>query len=214
MLGLSTNNALDPCLLHPPTNPAGVTRARATRRTRRPTTAARCSFTAPSTDAQVWTITVDRDVSESDGPGSAPITRRLTASVPITANQNDPANTAIWNYIVSTKTSNATTCDVSLGNSVTSRSRSTSPATSVSTTRRSDHPADADRSRQGDRARQARATCRPEHRRHVVAARSTRRTSAAAARATIVNSTHACTSSDKVYADTLVNTRAPRSRFP
>ena len=42
----------------------------------------------------------------------------MTVSVPITANQNDPSNTAIWNYIVATKTTNATTCDVSLGNSV------------------------------------------------------------------------------------------------
>jgi len=42
----------------------------------------------------------------------------MHATVPITANQNDPANTAIWNYIISTKTSNSTTCDMWLQNTV------------------------------------------------------------------------------------------------
>ena len=118
VLGLSTNNALDPCLLHPPTNPTGTT----------------CASNAPFSatydggtvqwygtfdpPAQVWTIRSVASYPNPTGPGAGPVIRRLSAMVPIVANQNDPANTAIWNYIVATKTSNATTCDVTLANSV------------------------------------------------------------------------------------------------
>ncbi len=118
VLGLGTNNALDPCLLHPPTNPAGTT----------------CASNAPfqasydggtvtfygtfDQTSQIWTIYSTSSFPNPTGPGSAPITRKLRAAVPISANQNDPANTAIWNYIISTKTSNSTTCDVTLANTV------------------------------------------------------------------------------------------------
>jgi hypothetical protein len=118
VLGLSTNNALDPCLLHPPTNPAGTT----------------CPSNAPfqagydggtvtfygtfDQASQLWTIYSTASFPNPTGPGSAPITRKVRATVPISANQNDPANTAIWNYIIATKTSNSTTCDVTLANTV------------------------------------------------------------------------------------------------
>jgi len=118
VLGLSTNNALDPCLLHPPTNPTGTT----------------CASNAPVQNsydggtatwygtfdqvAQVWTIRATGSYRNPTGPTAAAVTRTLTARVPISANQNDPSNTAVWNYIVATRTTNATTCDVTLANSV------------------------------------------------------------------------------------------------
>src|SRR6478735_11556061 len=96
VLGLSTNNALDPCLLHPPTNPTGTT----------------CTSNAPVQDsydggtatwygtfdqvAQVWTIRSTGSYRNPTGPTAAPVTRTLTARVPISANQNDPSNTAVW----------------------------------------------------------------------------------------------------------------------
>jgi len=117
-LGLGTNNALDPCLLHPPTNPTGTT----------------CASNAPfqatynggtvtwygtlDQTSQLWTIESTASFPNPTGPGSAPVTRTMHATVPIAANQNDPSNTAIWNYIISTKTSNSTTCDVTLQNTV------------------------------------------------------------------------------------------------
>jgi hypothetical protein len=115
-LGLSTNNALDPCLLHPPTNPAGTTCT-----TNVPFQAAYDGGTVTwygtlDQTQQQWTITSSASIPNPTG--AAPVRRTLTATVPITANQNDPANTAVWNYIISTKTSNTTTCDVTLANSV------------------------------------------------------------------------------------------------
>jgi Tfp pilus assembly protein PilX len=117
-LGLSTNNALDPCLLHPPTNPSGTT----------------CSSNAPfqttydggtttwygtlDETAQVWTVHSTGSVRNPTGPSAAAVTRTLAASVGVAANQNDVSNTAVWNYIVATGTSNSTTCDVTLANSV------------------------------------------------------------------------------------------------
>jgi hypothetical protein len=118
VLGLSTNNALDPCLLHPPTDPTGTTCA-----THAPFQASYDGGTVSwygSLDqtSQLWSVTSTASFHNPTGPGAAPITRTLHATVPITANQNDPANTAIWNFIISTKTSNSTTCDVTLANSV------------------------------------------------------------------------------------------------
>ncbi len=118
VLGLSTNNAIDPCLLHPPTNPSGTT----------------CTSNAPiqtpydggtstwygtlDQTNQIWTVTSTGSFRNPTGPGAAAVTRTLRATVPISANQNDTANTAVWNYIVATRTSNSTTCDVTLANSV------------------------------------------------------------------------------------------------
>jgi hypothetical protein len=118
MLGLSTNNALDPCLLNPPTNPSGFT---CTSHTPFQATYDGGTVTWYGTldqTAQLWTISSTASFPNPTGPSAAPVTRTLRTSVPITANQNDPSNTAIWNYIISTKTSNSTTCDVTLANSV------------------------------------------------------------------------------------------------
>ncbi len=118
VLGLSSNDALDPCLLHPPTNPP--TKICSTN------AAFQSSYDGGTVTwygtldqpAQLWTIRSTASFPNPTGPGSAPVKRTLRATVPISANQNDVANTAIWNYIVSTKTSNSTTCDMTLGNSV------------------------------------------------------------------------------------------------
>jgi hypothetical protein len=118
VLGLSTNNALDPCLLHPPTNPAGTT------------CASNAPFQTPYDGGtttwygtldetnQIWTISSTGSFRNPTGPGAAPVTRTMRAAVPVTADQNDPSNTAVWNYIVATRTSNSTTCDVTLSNSI------------------------------------------------------------------------------------------------
>jgi hypothetical protein len=118
MLGLATNNALDPCLLHPPTNPSGYT---CTSHTAFQTTYDGGTVSWYGTldqTQQLWSLTATASFPNPTGPGGSAITRTLHATVPITANQNDPSNTAIWNYIIATKTSNSTTCDVTLANSV------------------------------------------------------------------------------------------------
>jgi hypothetical protein len=118
VLGLSSNNALDPCLLHPPTNPSGTT------------CASHAAFQTPYDGGtstwygtldqtnQIWTITSTGSFRNPTGPSGGAVTRTLKATVPVSANQNDTANTAVWNYIVATGTSNSTTCDVTLANSV------------------------------------------------------------------------------------------------
>jgi hypothetical protein len=67
---------------------------------------------------QIWAIHSTGSFPNPTGPAAASVTRTVQASVPITANQNDPSNTAVWNYIVATRTSNSTTCDVTLSNSI------------------------------------------------------------------------------------------------
>ena len=118
VLGLSTNNAIDPCLLHPPTNPSGTTCA-SNAPFQTPYDAGTSTWygTFDQTN-QIWTITSTGSFRNPTGPGAAAVTRTLKATVPVSANQNDTANTAVWNYIVATGTSNSTTCDVTLANSV------------------------------------------------------------------------------------------------
>jgi hypothetical protein len=118
VLGLSTNNALDPCLLHPPTNPTGVTCASHTAFQSTYDGGTVTWYGTLDQTAQVWTVHSTASFPNPTGPSASPVTRTLSATVPISANQNDVANTAVWNYIVSTKTSNSTTCDVTLANSV------------------------------------------------------------------------------------------------
>jgi hypothetical protein len=118
ILGLSTNNALDPCLLHPPTDPAGTTCPSHTPFESTYDGGTVTFYGTLDQAAQAWTISSTASFRNPIGPAAAVVTRTLRATVPITANQNDPANTAIWNFIISTKTSNATTCDVTLANSV------------------------------------------------------------------------------------------------
>jgi Tfp pilus assembly protein PilX len=118
VLGLSTNNALDPCLLHPPTNPSGTTCAsNAPFQTPYDGGTSTWYGTLDQTN-QIWTITSTGSFRNPTGPSASPATRTMRATVPVSASQNDTANTAVWNYIVATGTSNSTTCDVTLANSV------------------------------------------------------------------------------------------------
>src|SRR5207247_7157284 len=111
---LSTNNALDPCLLNPPSNPAGYTCSSHTPYSATYDGGTITWYGTLDQDEQLWSIS--STASFPNPTGGSNITRTLQATVPITANQNDAANTAIWNYIISTKTSNGTTCDVSMVN--------------------------------------------------------------------------------------------------
>ncbi len=118
ILALGTNNALDPCLLHPPTNPSGFTCASNTPFTASVDGGTVTFYGTFDATQQLWTITSSASFRNPTGPTAAPVRRTMRATVPIPANQNDPANTAIWNYIISTKTSNSTTCDMWLQNTV------------------------------------------------------------------------------------------------
>jgi Tfp pilus assembly protein PilX len=118
VLGLSSNNALDPCLLHPPTNPSGFTCASHTAFQTPYDTGTSTWYGTLDQTNQVWTISSTGSFRNPSGAGAAPVSRTMQATVPVSANQNDTANTAVWNYIVATRTSNSTTCDVTLANSV------------------------------------------------------------------------------------------------
>src|SRR3954452_1756418 len=118
MLGLGTNNALDPCLLHPPTDPSGIACASHTAFTTSVDGGTVSFYGTFDQTSQLWTVTSTSAFRNPTGPTAAPVTRTIRATIPISANQNDPANTAIWNYIISTKTSNSATCDMTLQNTV------------------------------------------------------------------------------------------------
>src|SRR5579862_503056 len=62
-----------------------------------------------------WTISSTSTVPNV--AGGTPITRTLTATVPITITNNYQPNTNAWNWIVATKTSNSSTCDSTIGES-------------------------------------------------------------------------------------------------
>src|SRR5436190_19898187 len=57
MLGLSTNNALDPCLLHPPTDPAGIACASHTPFTTTVEGGTVSFYGTFDQTSQIWTIT-------------------------------------------------------------------------------------------------------------------------------------------------------------
>ena len=157
----------------------------------------------------MWTVYPTATFPNPTGPGAAPITRKVRASVPISANQNDPANTAIWNYIISTKTSNSTTCDVTLANSVQiDEPMYVAGNLCMNNTSQVLQPGATPvklivlgklvmMSPQNKRRHLVPADLRSEHRRRL--------------RRFITVATHACTSSDKVYATTLLNTASPIS---
>jgi Tfp pilus assembly protein PilX len=64
----------------------------------------------------VWTVTVWGIVGAAAAGGSQDYVRRLTVTVPILADPTQPANATAWNYVFATKTSNSTTCDVTVNN--------------------------------------------------------------------------------------------------
>lgn len=64
----------------------------------------------------VWSLTSIGRIKNPTGPGSADVTRKLTAQVPVTPSTAQPLNNPSWNYIMSTATGSE--CDMSIVNSV------------------------------------------------------------------------------------------------
>jgi Tfp pilus assembly protein PilX len=63
----------------------------------------------------IWTVTSWGKVSN---PGSADLTSKITATILVFADPTQPQNATAWNYAVAHATSNATTCDMNIVNSV------------------------------------------------------------------------------------------------
>lgn len=209
MLGLGTNNALDPCLLHPPTNPAGIACASHTPFATSVDGGTVSFYGTFDQTSQLWTVTSTSSFRNPTGPTAAPVTRTIRATVPVSANQNDPANTAIWNYIISTKTSNSTTCDMTLQNTVqideplyvagnlcmNNSAQVLQPgATAVKLVTMGKLILMSPQTSVGTSAQ-------PIYEANVGGGCGT----------SITNTTHTCTASDKVYASTLKNTASPIS---
>ncbi len=76
-------------------------------------------FGAFSASSSTWTITSWGDVRNPTGVGITDVRRKIVAVVHVVADPSQPANTAAWNYVYATNTSNSTTCDVDVVNSVT-----------------------------------------------------------------------------------------------
>jgi hypothetical protein len=69
----------------------------------------------------VWAVTAIGLTNNPTGAASAQVRRKLTAKVPVTPNQTQPANSPAWNYIFNRRTGN--TCDMTIQNNVTGQSR-------------------------------------------------------------------------------------------
>lgn len=67
---------------------------------------------------ETWAVTSWGKVRNPTGTAQ-PVYRKIGVSIGVVADPNQPANTAAWNYLYSTQTSNATTCDLDLQQSVT-----------------------------------------------------------------------------------------------
>lgn len=116
VLNLPANNALDPCLLHPPTNPPGVT----------------CTSNSPfvntyeggtatwygtlNTSTLQWTLYSTGSITNPTGPSASPVTRTLSATVQVNNSFTQPANNQIWSYLYATRTGNA--CDLTVPDNV------------------------------------------------------------------------------------------------
>jgi Tfp pilus assembly protein PilX len=66
----------------------------------------------------VWTIT-SWGLTTNPTNTAQTIRRRMQATTTIVADPTQPNNAAAWNYVLSTKTSNSTTCDVTISNNAT-----------------------------------------------------------------------------------------------
>src|SRR5437763_3915612 len=80
VLGLGTNNALDPCLLHPPTNPTGTTCASNTPFVSTYDGGTVTWYGTFDQTSQLWTIKSSASFPNPTGPGGALVTRKLTAT--------------------------------------------------------------------------------------------------------------------------------------
>jgi hypothetical protein len=115
VLNLPTNNALDPCLLHPATALSGTT----------------CASYAPvrvtfsggyvlwsgtlSQLTSTWTIAATGYVRNPTG-AAGQVKRTLTVSEHITPTLTQPLNNPAWNYVMALRTGNQ--CDMTIGQSV------------------------------------------------------------------------------------------------
>lgn len=66
----------------------------------------------------VWTIYGKGVVANPTGPGSASVTRTLSATSQVVANYSQPLNATAWNYVYATKTGDPDGCDMTMKNSV------------------------------------------------------------------------------------------------
>jgi Tfp pilus assembly protein PilX len=66
----------------------------------------------------VWTIT-SWGLTRNPTDGSLTIRRTIKATTPVFADPTQPNNATAWNYVLSTKTTNSTTCDVTISNNAT-----------------------------------------------------------------------------------------------
>jgi Tfp pilus assembly protein PilX len=73
------------------------------------------TYTGLNTPANLWTITSTGYARNDNGPV---FKKTLTATSSVTWNNTQPANVAAWDYAFATGTTNSTTCDVSVPNSV------------------------------------------------------------------------------------------------
>ncbi len=71
-----------------------------------------------NTSTSVWTVYGKGIVANPTGPGSASVTRTLSATSQVVANYSQPLNATAWNYVYSTKTGDPDGCDMELWNSV------------------------------------------------------------------------------------------------
>jgi hypothetical protein len=68
--------------------------------------------------ASQWTLTAWGQVTNPTQPGAAPLVNKITATILVFADPTQPQNATAWNYAMSYATSNATTCDMNVSNSV------------------------------------------------------------------------------------------------
>lgn len=114
VLSLPSNNALDQCLLHPPTPTSCASNT--------PFTSAYEGGTVSwygilNTNTEVWSLTAVGKVRNPTG--AATVTRTITASVQVISTLTQPLNNSAWNYIYATKTGDPDGCDEELNNSAT-----------------------------------------------------------------------------------------------
>ncbi len=66
-----------------------------------------------------WTVTAWGQVRNTTGVTASVVQRKIVASIKIISDPSQQANAGAWNYVYSTATSNSTTCDLDLQQSVT-----------------------------------------------------------------------------------------------
>jgi hypothetical protein len=116
ILANPSNNALNPCLLHPPTNPAGQTCDNGAF-TKSYDGGSATWWGSLDASASTWSLTSVGSI-RNPTDGTRAVTRQITASVRVRPSNMQPANNPLWNYIIATNTGTAGGCDESLRNSV------------------------------------------------------------------------------------------------